>query len=430
LSNSLCLSSFRVEAATTALCRLPSEFGDFGFFFFVVDLPLSWRSQSMEEDNLFDDIDKSDDVQRQHSGKLQYGCEHYKRRCKIRSPCCNQVFTCRHCHNEAMSSLSNPKERHELVRYDVKIVICAICEHEQPAAKVCGKCGVNMGEYFCEVCKFYDDEIDKKQFHCHECGICRVGGRENFFHCPKCGSCYSIGLRDNHSCVENSMKNCCPICYEMLSYTVLQYLFDSIKATSVMKCGHTIHIDCLSEMIQQNQCRACRGALGQGASYILTSLLDQFDSGSFSHIKHHSIACKRKRVLLESFIIVPLSGIRDSEVAYRCPICCKSVNRMERIWERLDEEMWFHINKVVSKMVDPLGMSRTTFLTPDGKFNLHAANSVRVKSVGSLYKTRVVVHMNHVGGKLSGRSGPSELTRNPRWERSRHLMQSNQLCNN
>lgn len=26
-------------------------------------------------------------------------------------------------------------------------------------AQVCTNCGVNMGEYFCEVCKFYDDDV-------------------------------------------------------------------------------------------------------------------------------------------------------------------------------------------------------------------------------------------------------------------------------
>ncbi|MQL96703.1 hypothetical protein Taro_029379, partial [Colocasia esculenta] len=35
-------------------------------------------------------------------GKMEYGCKHYRRRCKIRAPCCNQVFTCRHCHNESV----------------------------------------------------------------------------------------------------------------------------------------------------------------------------------------------------------------------------------------------------------------------------------------------------------------------------------------
>lgn len=28
-------------------------------------------------------------------------CQHYRRRCRIRAPCCNEVYDCRHCHNEA-----------------------------------------------------------------------------------------------------------------------------------------------------------------------------------------------------------------------------------------------------------------------------------------------------------------------------------------
>ncbi|XP_074268332.1 E3 ubiquitin-protein ligase MIEL1-like [Silene latifolia] len=206
---------------------------------------------------------------RQDFKKLEFGCEHYKRRCKLLAPCCNRVFTCRHCHNDVMGSLSNPKERHELVRHDVKRVVCAVCETEQQVAKVCSNCGVNMGEYFCEICRFYDDETEKKQFHCDDCGICRVGGRDKFFHCQKCGSCYTIELRDNHACVENAMKNCCPICYE--------YLFDSIKGTAVMKCGHTLHMECFSELLDKRQ--------------------------------------------------------------YRCPMCSKSTVDMSLHWERLDAEV-------------------------------------------------------------------------------------------
>ncbi|KAF8015052.1 hypothetical protein BT93_H0750 [Corymbia citriodora subsp. variegata] len=145
------------------------------------------------------------------------------------------------------SSLSNPKDYHELVRHDVKRVICSVCDTEQEAAQVCSKCGVIMGEYFCGICKFYDDETEKRQFHCEQCGICRVGGRENFFHCPTCGSCYTMSLRGNHVCVENSMKSHCPVCYE--------YLFDSIRGTNILKCGHTIHMDCFQEMADQNQYR-------------------------------------------------------------------------------------------------------------------------------------------------------------------------------
>ncbi|CAI9284745.1 E3 ubiquitin-protein ligase MIEL1 [Lactuca sativa] len=184
-------------------------------------------------------------------GKMGYGCKHYRRRCMIRAPCCNEIFDCRHCHNEATNMLKNPYDRHELIRSDVKQVICSVCDTEQPVARSCTNCGVNMGEYFCELCKFYDDDIDKGLFHCDDCGICRVGGRENFFHCKKCGTCYSIGLRDNHLCVENSMRHHCPICYE--------YLFDSMKDTAVMKCGHTMHRDCYNEMIKRDKfcCPIC-----------------------------------------------------------------------------------------------------------------------------------------------------------------------------
>ncbi|KAL8195755.1 hypothetical protein R6Q57_025508 [Mikania cordata] len=184
-------------------------------------------------------------------GKMGYGCRHYRRRCMIRAPCCNEVYDCRHCHNEAASLLKSLYDRHELDRFDVKQVICSVCDTEQPVSRTCTNCGVNMGEYFCEICKFYDDDIDKGLFHCDDCGICRVGGRENFFHCKKCGSCYSISLRDNHSCVENSMRHHCPICYE--------YLFDSMKDTVVMKCGHTMHRECYNEMIKRDKfcCPIC-----------------------------------------------------------------------------------------------------------------------------------------------------------------------------
>uniref|UniRef100_A0A6N2MLH3 CHY-type domain-containing protein n=1 Tax=Salix viminalis TaxID=40686 RepID=A0A6N2MLH3_SALVM len=78
-------------------------------------------------------------------GKMGYGCQHYRRRCQIRAPCCNEIFTCRHCHNEAANMLKNFCDRHELNRCDVKQVICAVCDTEQPVAQVCTNCGVNMG---------------------------------------------------------------------------------------------------------------------------------------------------------------------------------------------------------------------------------------------------------------------------------------------
>ncbi|CAF2136572.1 E3 ubiquitin-protein ligase MIEL1 [Brassica rapa] len=214
-------------------------------------------------------MEDSPNDHRLHFGIMGFGCEHYRRRCQIRAPCCNEVFSCRHCHNETTSTLRNIYDRHELVRQDVKQVICSVCDTEQPVAQVCSNCGVNMGEYFCNICKFYDDNIEKEQFHCDDCGICRVGGRENFFHCKKCGSCYGIGLRNNHRCVEDSMRHHCPICYE--------YLFDSLKETTVMKCGHTMHCECYHEMLKRDK--------------------------------------------------------------FCCPICSRSVIDMSKTWQRMDEEV-------------------------------------------------------------------------------------------
>jgi RING finger/CHY zinc finger protein 1 len=150
-----------------------------------------------------------------------------------------------------------------------KQVICSLCGTEQEVGKICISCGVCMGKYFCEVCKLFDDDISKQQYHCHGCGICRIGGGENFFHCSKCGCCYSTVLKNSHACVEGAMHHDCPICFE--------YLFDSIDGVSVLRCGHTIHENCLKEME-----------------------------------KHRKLIC---------------------------PLCSKSVCDMSRAWERLDREI-------------------------------------------------------------------------------------------
>ncbi|KAM0029784.1 putative protein kinase RLK-Pelle-CrRLK1L-1 family transcription factor C2H2 family [Helianthus debilis subsp. tardiflorus] len=178
-------------------------------------------------------------------GKLLHGCEHYKRRCKLRAPCCNKLFSCRHCHNNYTSSLSNPNERHKMVLKDVKQVVCLICNTEQQVSHICVNCGVKMGEYFCAICKLYDDDISKQQFHCHDCGVCRLHGRENNYHCQKCGCCLRVELRGSHVCLENAIKRDCPVCHD--------YLFESVKPITAMYCGHAVHLDCYSVMMSKNQ---------------------------------------------------------------------------------------------------------------------------------------------------------------------------------
>lgn len=185
-------------------------------------------------------------------GCRAYGCKHYRRRCRIRAPCCNEIFDCRHCHNESKNTNEvDDSMRHDIPRHHVEKVICSLCDHEQDVKQVCENCGVCMGDYYCAICKFFDDETEKEQYHCDACGICRIGGRDNFFHCDRCGSCYSNALQNGHPCVENAMHQNCPVCVE--------YLFDSVMDISVLPCGHTMHQICLEEMNLHSQfcCPIC-----------------------------------------------------------------------------------------------------------------------------------------------------------------------------
>ncbi|CAI0444623.1 unnamed protein product [Linum tenue] len=93
-------------------------------------------------------------------GLMEHGCSHYRRRCSVRAPCCNEVFSCRHCHNEAKNDIKvDQKLRHDMPRHEVRQVVCSLCATEQEVQQVCRNCGVCMGKYYCETCKFFDDDI-------------------------------------------------------------------------------------------------------------------------------------------------------------------------------------------------------------------------------------------------------------------------------
>ena len=98
-----------------------------------------------------------------------------------------QVFWCRHCHNVAKDKeemvgascsrgvlittparsttcsacVQDEKKRHELVRKDVREVICAICETRQPVAAACRHCHTAFGQYVCLACSFFEDDTSK-----------------------------------------------------------------------------------------------------------------------------------------------------------------------------------------------------------------------------------------------------------------------------
>lgn len=102
-----------------------------------------------------------------------YGCEHYKRKCKLLSPCCGEWFACRFCHDAVKHD--DVAAGHQMDRHLVRRIQCMGCGTEQPPGASCITCGLTMGEYFCAHCNLFDDDTSKQQFHCDKCGICRVG---------------------------------------------------------------------------------------------------------------------------------------------------------------------------------------------------------------------------------------------------------------
>uniref|UniRef100_A0A8D0FWR3 Ring finger and CHY zinc finger domain containing 1 n=1 Tax=Strix occidentalis caurina TaxID=311401 RepID=A0A8D0FWR3_STROC len=137
-------------------------------------------------------------------GEEMLGGEHYRRGCLLRAPCCGKLYACRLCHDGA--------EGHRLDRFRVAEVQCTRCRLLQKAQQRCEGCHSLFGEYYCGICHLFDR--DKKQYHCAECGICRIGPKEDFFHCSKCNLCLSLSLRGKHKCIENVSRQDCPICLE------------------------------------------------------------------------------------------------------------------------------------------------------------------------------------------------------------------------
>ncbi|OWM86304.1 hypothetical protein CDL15_Pgr011128 [Punica granatum] len=85
--------------------------------------------------------------------KLVFGCEHYKRNCKLRAACCGKLYTCRFCHDNVSD--------HSMDRKATAEMMCMRCLNIQPVGPTCTtpSCdGLSMAKYYCSICKFFDDE--------------------------------------------------------------------------------------------------------------------------------------------------------------------------------------------------------------------------------------------------------------------------------
>lgn len=115
------------------------------------------------------------------------GCPHYMRNVKLQCFTCKKWYTCRFCHDAV--------EDHNLVRRDTENMLCMLCGHAQPAAQHCSRCEEPSAQYYCDICKLWDNDGKKSIYHCNDCGICRIGQGlgKDFFHCKVC--CQILNLR-------------------------------------------------------------------------------------------------------------------------------------------------------------------------------------------------------------------------------------------
>ncbi|KAK8933786.1 hypothetical protein KSP39_PZI016072 [Platanthera zijinensis] len=186
--------------------------------------------------------------------KKTYGCEHYKRNCKLLAACCNKLFTCRFCHDKVSD--------HSMERKATSEMMCMQCLNIQPIAGTCKvpSCnGFSMAKYYCNICKFFDDE--RTVYHCPFCNLCRVGRGlgVDFFHCMKCNCCLGMKLVE-HKCREKGLETNCPICCD--------FLFTSSAAVRALPCGHFMHSACFQAYTCGHYtCPICCKSLGDMAVY-------------------------------------------------------------------------------------------------------------------------------------------------------------------
>ncbi|MQL90863.1 hypothetical protein Taro_023463, partial [Colocasia esculenta] len=188
------------------------------------------------------------------SEKRVFGCEHYKRNCKLVAACCNKLFACRFCHDKVSD--------HSMDRKATTEMMCMRCLKVQPVGPTCRtpSCeGFSMAKYFCNICKFFDDE--RTVYHCPFCNLCRVGKGlgVDFFHCMKCNCCLGMKLVE-HKCREKSLETNCPICCD--------FLFTSSAAVRALPCGHFMHSACFQAYTCSHYtCPICCKSLGDMAVY-------------------------------------------------------------------------------------------------------------------------------------------------------------------
>lgn len=143
----------------------------------------------LDESIVIETVDE--DMDTEELAMVTLGCVHYHRNVKLECYTCKKWYTCRFCHDEV--------EDHALIRRDTENMLCMLCGHPQPAGQICRQCDEQAAQYYCEICKLWDNDGKKSIYHCDDCGICRIGQGlgKDFFHC-QVKAPQSAGFQDSN----------------------------------------------------------------------------------------------------------------------------------------------------------------------------------------------------------------------------------------
>lgn len=180
-------------------------------------------------------------------GGLVLGCEHYARGCKLRHPATGQLFTCRLCCEEVRAANKYSDETLPVLdRQAVTEILCMQCGALQPAGSKCVNIDCQyhtkpFAKHFCSICHLYDNDENKKIYHCPYCNVCRKGEGlgVDFRHCMRCNACIGVSEYDTHVCIPQRLQGNCPICHDSM--------FESTEPLRGMQCGHVMHLSCFNQ---------------------------------------------------------------------------------------------------------------------------------------------------------------------------------------
>jgi hypothetical protein len=134
-------------------------------------------------------------------------------------------------------------------------MMCMYCQTVQPAGRTCinSSCKKDLAKYYCSDCKLWDDEQRKNIYHCHDCGICRIGKGlgQDYFHCKKCNVCMAISLQGKHKCIERNLESDCPICGEYMFTSTTTVIF-MVRSPILIIAMRTLYSSQMSSRVYPN----------------------------------------------------------------------------------------------------------------------------------------------------------------------------------